>query len=91
METISFIILIIAIAMLLHITLTNILYGISLRKNNSNYSKYSIINGIVDIIIMCVVITIAILLQDTNYYFITDIINIFIIGWILSNYYFRYL
>lgn len=91
MKTISFIILIIAIAMLLHITLTNISFGYSLRKSNFNCSKYWITKGIVDIIIVCIVITIATLLKDTNYYFVTDVINGFIIGWIFSDYYFRYL
>lgn len=91
MKTISFIILVIAIAMLLHITLTNILFGYTLYKKHFNCSKYWIIKGIGDIVLIGIVITIAVLLKDTNYYFITDVINGFIIGWIFSDYYFRYL
>lgn len=91
MKTVSFIILVIAIVMLLHITLTNILFGYTLYKKHFKCCKYWIIKGIADIVLIGIVITITVLLKDTNYYFITDVINGFIIGWIFSDYYFRYL
>lgn len=91
MNIISFIFLIIVIAMLLHITLANLLCGIDLKHHGFKSSKFWLIKAAIIFAVLCVIIVIGIFVKDTNYVFILDTINGFIIGWIISNYYTKYL
>lgn len=91
MNIISFIFLVICIVMLLHITLTNLLFGIDLKRKSFKSSKYWLIKAAINVAVLFIIIIIGILVKDTDYMFILDIINGFIIGWIISNYYIKYL
>lgn len=92
MTIISFIFLVIVVAMLLHITLANLLCGIYLfKKGFTNSSKYQLIKTTISFVVLLIVLTINILLKDTNYTFVSNFINGFIIGWIYSDYYLKYL
>lgn len=92
MNIISFIFLVIVVAMLLHITLANLLCGIYLfKKGFINSSKYQLIKTTINFVVFLIVLTINVLLQDTSYNFVSNLINGFIIGWVYSNYYFKYL
>ena len=92
MNIISFIFLVVCIVMLLHITLTNFLFGIDLkRKEFKISSKVLLIKAAIDVAVLCIITLIGIFVKDTNYVFILDTINGFIIGWIVSNYYTKYL
>ena len=78
--------------MLLHITLTNFLFGIDLkRKEFKISSKILLIKAAISIAVLCAIVLIGIFIKDTDYVFILDSINGFIIGWIFSNYYAKYL
>lgn len=92
MNIISFIFLVIVVAMLLHITLANLLCGIYLfKKGFTNSSKYQLIKATINFVVFLIVLTINVLLKDTNYNFVSNLINGFIIGWIYSDYYLKYL
>ena len=91
MTIISFIFLFICIAMLLHITLTNLLFGIDLKRKSFKSSKCWLIKAAIDFAILSNIIVIAIVTKDTNYVFILDVINGFTIGYIISEYYTKYL
>ena len=92
MNIISFIFLVIVVAMLLHITLANLLCGIYLfKKDFTNSSKYQLIKATINFVVFLIVLTINVLLKDTNYNFVSNLINGFIIGWIYSDYYLKYL
>lgn len=90
MNTISFIFLVIVVAMLLHITLARLLFGIELfRKGFTNSSKYQLIKATINFVVFLIVLTINILLKDTNYTFVSNFINGFVIGWVYSNHYLK--
>lgn len=92
MNIISFIFLVIVVAMLLHITLANLLCGIYLfKKGFYNSGKFQLIKATINFVVLLIVLTINILLKDTNFNFVYDLINGFVIGSIYSNYYFKYL
>ena len=92
MNIISFIFLVIVIAMLLHITLARLLFAIDLfKKGFINSSKFQLIKATINFIVFLIVLTINIVLKDTNHNFVSNIINGFIIGWIYSDYYLKYL
>lgn len=92
MNIISFIILVIVIAILLHITLARLLFSIDLfKKGLIHSSKYQLIKATINFVVLLIVLTINILLKDTNYNFVSNIINGFIIGWVYSDYYLKYL
>ena len=91
MNIISFIFLVICIVMLSHITLTNLLFGIDLKRKSFKSSKYWLIKSAICFAVIIIITIIGILVKDTNYVFILDTINGFIIGWIISNYYAKYL
>lgn len=91
MNIISFIFLVVCIAMLLHITLTNLLFGIDLKHHDFKSGKFWLIKAAISFAVICIVVLIGIFVKDTNYVFILDTINGFIIGWIISNYYVKYL
>ena len=92
MDIISFIFLVIVVAMLLHITLARLLFGINLfKKGFYNSGKFQLIKATINLVVFLIVLTINVVLKDTNYNFVSDLINGFIIGWVYSEYYFRYL
>lgn len=78
--------------MLLHITLTNFLFTIDLRRKEFKISsKVLLIKTAIDVAVLCTIIVIGIFIKDTDYVFILDTINGFIIGYIISNYYIKHL
>lgn len=91
MDIISHIFLVICIVMLLHITLTNLLFGIDLRHHGFKSGKFWLIKAAINFAVILIVLTINVLLKDTNYNFVSNLINGFVIGWIISNYYTKYL
>lgn len=92
MNIISFTFLVIVVAMLLHITLARLLFSINLfKKSFTNSGKFQLIKATINFVVFLIVLTINILLKDTNYNLVSDLINGFVIGWIYSNYYFKYL
>lgn len=92
MNIISFIFLVVCIAMLLHITLTNFLCAVDLKRRDVGInSKVLLIKAAISIAVLFIIIIIGIFIKDTNYVFILDTINGFIIGYIISNYYIKYL
>lgn len=92
MNIISFIFLVVCIIMLLHITLTNFLFAIDLRRKDFKISsKVLLIKTAIDVAVLCTIIVIGIFIKDTDYVFILDTINGFIIGYIISNYYIKHL
>lgn len=91
MKIISFIFLVICIVMLLHITLTNLLFGIDLKHHDFKSSKYWLIKAAIYFVILLTIVIVAICIKDTQYSCVLDCINTFIIGFIISNYYIKYL
>lgn len=92
MNIISFIFLVIVVAMLLHITLARLLFSINLfKKGFYNSGKFQLIKATINFVVFLIVLTINILLKDTNYNFVSDLINGFVIGRIYAKYYFKYL
>lgn len=92
MNIISFIFLVIVIAILLHITLARLLFSIDLfKKGFTHSSKFQLIKATINFVVLLIVLTINILLKDTNYNFVSNFINGFIIGRVYANYYLKYL